>query len=208
MDSFEKYSRLAWLFEYPCADNVMEINEIMEMLPQVSSEAKEAYERFLAAFLPLSEHAREEYFVRTFEVEAVTTMDLGFILFGEEYKRGAFLAMMQEEQLRAGNDTRHELADHLPNVMRLLPLMDDRELASELACSMVLPAVREISARFSGIENMYGFLFVMLQSLLEHDVAGLPYDQYIIRHDTDHSPAGEAYACGSQFLENIGKHKF
>ncbi len=208
MDSFEKYRQLAWLFEYPDAHTRPKITEITKMLPLISSEVSEAFDRFLEAFLPLSDHEREEYFVRTFEVEALTTMDLGFILFGEEYKRGAFLAMMQEEQLQTGNDTRHELADHLPNVMRLLPLMDDRELASELACSMVLPAVREISARFSGIENMYGFLFVMLQSLLEHDVAGLPYDQYIIRHDTDQSPAGDAYACGSRFLENIGKHKF
>jgi nitrate reductase assembly molybdenum cofactor insertion protein NarJ len=152
-------------------------------------------------------HSREEYFINTFEVEALISMDLGYILFGEDYKRGNFLAMMQQEQIAAGNDLGSELADHLPNVLRLLPLMSEQEVAKELAYSIMLPAIREILKKFENTDNVYQYAFETVLKVMEKDFSGLHYEAYQVKPDVQ-SCAGDEYACGADFLHEIGKQKF
>jgi nitrate reductase assembly molybdenum cofactor insertion protein NarJ len=134
-------------------------------------------------------------------------MDLGYILFGEDYKRGNFLAMMQQEQMEAGNNLGSELADHLPNVMRLLPLMPDQEVAAELAFSIMLPAIREILKKFENSDNFYRYAFETVLKVMETDFSGLPYEPYQVKPDVERC-AGDEYACGADFLHEIGKQKF
>ena len=68
-----------------------------------------------------------ELYLRTFDVQAITTLDIGYVLFGEDYKRGALLAGLSAEHKKVSNDCGIELADHLPNVLRLLPKMEAGE---------------------------------------------------------------------------------
>jgi hypothetical protein len=75
-------------------------------------------------------------------------MDLGYVLFGEDYKRGALLAGLSAEHTRAGNACGLELGDHLPNVLRLLPRITDPEVREELVSVIVAPAVRQMLQEF------------------------------------------------------------
>ena len=90
----------------------------------------------LNAFTGFVSHAslveQEELFTRSFDVQAVTTLDLGYVLFGDDYKRGALLVNLNREHREAGNPCHNELADHLPNVLRLLPKLQDAALRDEL----------------------------------------------------------------------------
>jgi nitrate reductase assembly molybdenum cofactor insertion protein NarJ len=203
----QKYSILAGLFDYPdhkTGDLLYRTNDILQACSQ---EAHGTFLRFQEPFREMDLHSREEYFINTFEVEALISMDLGYVLFGEDYKRGNFLAMMQQEQTGAGNNLGSELADHLPNVMRLLPLMSDHEVAEELACSIILPAIREILKKFENTDNVYQHAFETLLKLMEKDFSGLPFEVYKVKPEIQ-GCAGDEYACGSDFLQEIGKQKF
>jgi hypothetical protein len=90
----------------------------------------------------------EELFMRTFEVQSVTTLDIGYVLFGDDYKRGKLLVHLNQEHRKAENDCYHELADHLPNILRLLPKMDDTALRQELVEKIVVPALNKIIGEF------------------------------------------------------------
>ncbi len=203
----QKYSILAGLFDYPDQKTDDLIRLTNDLLHANNPAATTTFLQFQQTILGMDLHSREEYFINTFEVEALISMDLGYILFGEDYKRGNFLAMMQQEQISADNDLGSELADHLPNVMRLLPLMSEQEVAEELAYSIILPAIREILKKFENTDNVYQYAFETVLKVMETDFSGLPYETYQVKPDVQ-GCAGDEYACGADFLHEIGKQKF
>ncbi|NUM88953.1 MAG: hypothetical protein HUU37_07100, partial [Bdellovibrionales bacterium] len=103
--------------------------------------------RFLD-FLPDDLHEIQELFTRSFDVQAITTLDIGYVMFGDDYKRGELLVNMSREHAEAGNPCGGELPDYLPNVLRLLPRLKDRDLARDLARELVFPAVRKMISEF------------------------------------------------------------
>jgi nitrate reductase molybdenum cofactor assembly chaperone len=145
---FQHYELLAELFAYPTADfpkKVQRVQAILnEQLPTVAEELSE----FTAFTSKVSLSQMEELFMRTFEVQAVTTLDIGYVLFGDDYKRGKLLVHLNQEHREAGNDCRHELADHLPNILRLLPKMSDAALRKELVEKILVPALNKIIGEF------------------------------------------------------------
>ncbi len=90
----------------------------------------------------------EEIYARSFEVQAITTLDLGYVLFGDDYKRGALLVHLNQEHQEVDNDCGKELADHLPNLLRLLSRMKNPELREELVQKIVAPALRKVIKEF------------------------------------------------------------
>ena len=143
------YHTLANLFEYPDAEFPQKVRAVKQFLDDRYPAAAADVERFLG-FLPESDViAMQELFVRSFDVQAMTTLDIGYVLFGDDYKRGELLANLSREHLATKNDCGHELADHLPNLLRLLPQLEDEELIEELVDSILAPALREMKGEFS-----------------------------------------------------------
>jgi len=144
-----QYHTLAELFAYPAAGFAQAVGEAQQMLdrqyPDAGAEMK-PFTEFVAGAAPTE---LEEVFTRTFEVQAITTLDIGYVLFGDDYKRGALLVNLNREHREAGIDCGNELADHLPNLLRLLAKMDKPELRAELVQKIVAPALRKIISEFS-----------------------------------------------------------
>jgi hypothetical protein len=51
------------------------------------------------------------------------------------------LSNLSREHKQVGNDCGSELADHLPNVLRLIPRLADQELLAELVGAILVPAL-------------------------------------------------------------------
>ncbi|MCK9451670.1 MAG: hypothetical protein M0Q90_08265 [Bacteroidales bacterium] len=144
------YELLANLFLYP--ENELykrKIRDVYEYLLKTLPEAAEALKGFMEFTTTSSIVEIQELFLRSFDVQAITTLDIGFILFGEDYKRGKLLVHLNEEHRKAGNNCETELADHLPNLLRLLPKMNDEAIRGELATFLLLPAVVKMTSEFS-----------------------------------------------------------
>lgn len=121
----------------------------MQAVAQKCPAAAADVERFIS-LLPADDLiVMQELFTRTFDVQAITTLDLGYVLFGDDYKRGELLANLNREHGQHHNDCGSELADHLPNVLRLLPLLEDEDLLTELVQEIVAPAVSQMIQEFS-----------------------------------------------------------
>jgi len=90
----------------------------------------------------------QELHTRTFEVQAITTLDLGYLLFGDDYKRAELLVNLSREHTAAGNDCGYELADHLPNVIRLTGKMEDAETKCELMTKLICPGLMKMISEF------------------------------------------------------------
>lgn len=208
MNRLDHYTSLSYLFRYPDDQMQLHLEEIASLIETRYPGAKQFFSSFRNEYLKLSLKEWEEYFVRTFEVEALCCMDIGFVLFGEDYKRGDFLSQMQREQTIAGNPLGSELADHLPNVLTLLPKFGDMELAKELGWCILVPAITEILKKFESANNYYKHAFEMIHFILTYDFNDPELKQYEIKHAGPEFTGAENYACGSDFLSEIGKPKF
>jgi nitrate reductase assembly molybdenum cofactor insertion protein NarJ len=143
------YHLLAPLFEYPDADYPQKVRDIKHFLDEHYSNAAAELERFLA-FLPTDKLlTMQELFTRSFDVQAATTLDIGYVLFGDDYKRGEMLANLNREHLAAEIDCGTELADHLPNLLRLMAAHEDEELINDLASAILGPALCEMIREFA-----------------------------------------------------------
>jgi nitrate reductase delta subunit len=98
-----------------------------------------------AAFVESTPPGRvEEVYSGLFELDAATPPYVGYHLFGESYKRSAFLLRLRAACRSDGVDPGPELADHLAVVLALLAASRDEELRQELAEDALVPALERM----------------------------------------------------------------
>ena len=137
---YAHYSDLAGLLEFPGPQFAGRGRSLFGVLRDDYPAAAFELEQFLDA-IPASTLDLQELHTRTFDVQSLTTLDVGYVLFGDDYKRGALLSNLNQEHARAQNDCRGELADYLPNLLRLIPKIEDREFLGELVEQILVPAL-------------------------------------------------------------------
>ena len=148
MADLTHYRLLAGLLEYPEAGYPQTVTGIYKFIDGKYPVATAALERFIE-FLPADDLlTMQELFTRSFDVQAIATLDIGYVLFGDDYKRGELLANLNHEHLNANNDCGTELADYLPNILRLMSILQDEELVRDLAYAIVAPALLEMIGEF------------------------------------------------------------
>lgn len=180
MKTYSHYEILAGLFDYPDENFRTRLQEILNAVQADFQQYSYLVQQYASATENLSLHELEEYYLNTFLLNAVSSLDIGFVLFGEDYKRNIFLSQMQLEQNKAGNDCGVELADHLPNVLRLLPKLE-KDFREEFSWCLLLPAVSEICLKFSTTDNFYYELFYLLENILKDDFGHCTLEQFVIR---------------------------
>lgn len=187
MKNLNHYTLLAELFRYP-SDNLKTYLEKWidivvlynpELIPKLDLFAVHINEK------PLS--FQQEYYIRTFDVQASCFLDIGYVLYGEDYKRGIFMVNIKKEQLKVSNDCGSELPDHLPNILTLLPKLQDKDLAEELIYSMLIPAIHEMILKFGEGTNLYKGLLEILVAIMESDYPDSNYEKFdfSVRKETD-----------------------
>ena len=143
------YRMMAPLFEYPDTEFPARVREILEHLSGRYSEAAAELGRFFELLPSDDLQAMQELYTRSFDVQAATTLDIGYVLFGDDYKRGILLANLNREHRNASIDTGTELADYVPNLLRLMAVIEDEEVLQDLAYAILGPALLEMIAEFS-----------------------------------------------------------
>lgn len=142
------YELLAELLDYPGPDLCATAERCRAALAGRCPEAEAAVEGFLARAAGARPHEMEELYVRAFDLRPEASLDLGYQIFGESYKRGIFLVKMQRAARAHGVDLVSELPDHLPVVLRLVARLDEAEDPRSLVDEIVLPAVAKVVGMF------------------------------------------------------------
>jgi len=186
MKDLTHYNLLAELFRYP-TDELRNISgkwkEIVQLYDQ---ELIKKLNPFIVHINEKSLSFQQQYYISTFDVQAMCFLDIGYILFGEDYKRGVFLVNIKKEQLKACNDCGSELPDHLPNILTLLPKIQDADLAEELIYSLLIPAIHEMILKFNMGNNLYKGLLEILVSIMETDYHDSTYERFDFGRKKNH----------------------
>ncbi len=153
---------LAALLTYPEADYPQRVET---SLRASTPECRESLEHFAGAVEKLEVWELQELFTRTFDMNPVCSLELGWQLFGENYERGLLLVRMREELRRYGLCESTELPDHLTHVLELLERMD-HETAADFAAACVLPALEKMLAALRGKENPFESVLLAIQRFL------------------------------------------
>jgi nitrate reductase assembly molybdenum cofactor insertion protein NarJ len=140
--------------------------------------------RVMDTFIQMNILQQQEYYLKTFDVQAVCYLDLGYVLFGEDYKRAQLLVNLQSEHKVAGVDCGTELGDHLPNVLVLLSKTTDPDFAEELGFIITTPAVRFMLSKFKNINNIYKDMLEILLLYLQRDFKGEQLAEYALPEQT------------------------
>lgn len=176
----QNYSLFAELFRYPHSSTKSKLLDLKELIANDYPESLDLISSFIEQQNNKNLDEQREYYIKTFDVQASCYMDIGYILFGEDYKRGEFLVNLSKEHKIAGNDCGSELADHLPNLLLLLTKTQDKVFAEELAYCLMIPAIKEMLKTFVDKGNIYKNTLEILLNILEKDFSGLEYEQFNI----------------------------
>lgn len=163
------YESFARILSYPWTGDRAEIETALTEVAAAYPEAGEALAPLRDFVRESSEQRLQELYTHTFEIHPVCYLDVGYVLFGEDYKRGELLVHLNREHEKAENRCGTELADHLPNLLRLLAKIQASELAGELSRVFVEPALEKMLPGFKEKGNVYGGALQALQRVLRKD---------------------------------------
>lgn len=162
---------LAGLLSYPGSKGLQDAGFCCEVLEQelaglLEPATMDGLRRYRTAINILSRTDLEEIYTRTFDLNPVCSLDIGWHLYAENYDRGTFLVDMRNALKEHGIGESAELPDHLPTVLRLLARMEPARGAA-LTEASVLPAIRKMTAGFSDTRNPYAAVVGILEPVLK-----------------------------------------
>ena len=122
--------------------------------------------RFLQAVGRLELGKWEELHTRTLDLSPLFIPYVGYVVWGENYRRGEFMADLKRDMERCGVDLAGELPDHLDPVLRYLELADPpmADLVEELPRAL---AMMEKALKKAESDNPYRHLLAATVSVVD-----------------------------------------
>ncbi len=170
------YKYIADLFRYPTIESIKSIQRVLDFLTEKDLVLASKFEPFVKFQAEKKMTELEEQYIKTFDVQASCHLDIGYVIFGDDSKRGRFLFHMKEEQEKIGNDCGSDLADFLPNVLTLLSKIENKDLAEELSVSILLPALLKMNPKLVRANSIFNIPMEILIALLEMDFNNSEYE--------------------------------
>lgn len=164
------YEILAGSLEYPDDYWSTGLERCGQWLTIQEPDVAAQFIRFRRNVTALSTGKLQELYTQTFDLNPVCTLDIGYHLFGENYKRGELLAKLRETEAQYELVQANQLPDHLPVLLRLLTKLDDRELRLALIGELLIPALGKMLEALGQTDNPYRDLIEAISNALKNEV--------------------------------------
>jgi len=149
------YHLLATLVSYPGCDLLATLDDCILALAPVAPQAAGQFERFRAAAQELGQEGLEEAYIQVFEMHAESALYIGHQLFGEDWRRGTFMARLKERYQELGLSIGEELPDHLSVMLRFLEVEQPGQERDELIGDCIVPALHKVLRAIEGKKTPY-----------------------------------------------------
>lgn len=157
---------VAEILRYPSAERTCDLIRACDVLTKdetFPSEGALALGVFLNDTTP---EDAEEHYTRTFDINPVCSLEIGWHLYGEDYARGALLVEMRQLMRALGVEEGSELPDHLTAGMRVMGRLSEGK-AGLFSTTYVQKALFKMNAGFDDLESPYRQVLRDLLSALE-----------------------------------------
>ncbi len=143
------YNKISNLFVFPQKEDYVDnVKDVQQYLDKILPNIGELLQPFTVVISSVTKYELEDLYLRTFEVQSITTLDIGYVIFGDDYKRGELLVNLNKDHQNYGIDCGNELADNLSNVLKLINVIEDSELLDDLINKIVVPALTKMIEGF------------------------------------------------------------
>ncbi len=149
------YLAFSEILDYPTRSMQTVIDECVAALASECPAAVEVLEKFRDLAAEKSLGALEEIYTNAFDLRPDCTPNLGYHLFGDDSKRGVFLAELKERMERAGLAVGVELPDHLSLILRYMDAQEEE--CPVLIEDCLIPALTRMAEILDPSENPYRY---------------------------------------------------
>jgi nitrate reductase molybdenum cofactor assembly chaperone NarJ/NarW len=160
------YQALSEAFCYPGPSSLELLETVCLAMPDGGG--RQTLQDFLGQIQHLSLGAWEELYTQTWDLAPLTAPYIGYQIWGEDYRRGKFMADLQGAYQQHQVDTGSELPDHLVPVLRYLETA--QQPLPELV-EIFKPAVEKMAAVLQ--KRHPGNPYLILLRWMAQDAAGI-----------------------------------
>ena len=160
-------------FAYPRPGYRDALRSCLQEIAATNPDAAAEVRAFCDGIAGLAHWELEDVYTQSFDLNPLATLEVGWHLYGEQYRRGRFLVRSRELLAQVGIDEAGELPDHL---MSLLPAVGrlERTEAATLSAACLLPAIDKMLAGLAKKENPFEHLLKAVRLSLEPLAAEAP----------------------------------
>lgn len=159
------WSALATLLSYPDAQatgDLLAACGVLEGMDELTN-ATRKFRDFVEITQPTK---REELFTTAFDINPQCTLELGWHLYGEDYKRGSFLVDMRNLMAAVGIEETSELPDHITHALRVLDRLPAPK-SDQFSTEYVQPALAKMLEGYADTQGPWHSLLVAALRALE-----------------------------------------
>ncbi|HLJ15958.1 MAG TPA: molecular chaperone TorD family protein [Bryobacteraceae bacterium] len=164
------YSLFAGILDYPAQPIAQVVNDCSAELAIDCPEARQHLTAFLEGIAGKSLGQLQEIYTNAFDLRPDCTPNLGYHLFGDDGRRGLFLAELKGRMESSGIAPGCELPDHISLLLRYMQQNEQERCAVIEDC--MLPAVSRMADVLDSSENPYKHALRALLSLLQRQREG------------------------------------
>jgi nitrate reductase delta subunit len=165
------YRLFAGLLEYPTGTLGGQARQCCDLLSAMGSPAVAALERCCGWVEQAPLAQLEELYTRTFDLQAVCSPYVGYQLFGNSYKRGLFMARLNQGYRERGFSAGSELPDHVAIILRFLALGTEDDFSQALLREGLVPALSKMAQTFGDAsDNPYSHVIGALLLALNKEI--------------------------------------
>ena len=155
------YLAFAQILDYP-TDSIKEsLDECVAVLTSECPEASELLGQFRDLTAGKSLGTLEELYTNAFDLRPDCTPNLGYHLFGDDSRRGVFLAELKERLEQSGVTVGVELPDHLSLILRYMDAAEEE--CPVLIEDCLLPTLTRMAVVLESGDNAYQFVLRSLK---------------------------------------------
>lgn len=162
----ELYDLLGGLLGYPNEDYHKKVSHCINLLEEEQPDNAKGMRAFVSEVEKMEVADLEEYYTRTFDINPVSALEVGWHLYGDQYERGSFLVKMRGLSRTLGVKESGELPDHLAHVLCLLGRMKHED-AEPFIANYLLPGLEKMLAGFAGKQNVYENVLKTIRDVLK-----------------------------------------
>ncbi len=151
----KEYGLFADILDYPTPLTVGRTDELIPLVAAVDLKAGEYLVRFREFAENTTADELEELYTRTFDLQPLCYPYVGYQLFGEDFRRGMFMAGLREHYRTRGFQTGDELPDQLCVILRFLGGREPEAVERELVSDCLVPSLEKMVAGFADAANPY-----------------------------------------------------
>lgn len=163
----EIYDLFGRMLSYPEADYQAVVAESRALL---GAAAAADVGVFADRLQPLSVGDLQELFTMTFDLNPVSSPEVGWHLHGETYERGEFMVRARQLLRDCGIRESGELPDHLCHLLPALPRLPPAA-ARTLIGETILPALEKMIAPLAARDNPFDLLLNGIRRVLTQELA-------------------------------------